>query len=59
MDNVKIAIEFDLGNDAFQPEPGPEIARILRELADKFEQGQLPSSAWDINGNTVATLKYE
>ena len=35
-----------------------EIARILRELADKIEDGQTEGNIRDINGNTTGTFKY-
>ena len=34
-----------------------EIARILRDIADKIERGAEPKSARDYNGNTVATIR--
>ena len=50
-------IEIETDNDAFAPEPGPELARILRELADKLDAGTVPESVRlrDINGNTCGT----
>lgn len=42
-----------LGNAAFERNPRPEIARILRETADKLEQGRDVLALRDINGNTV------
>lgn len=51
-------INIDIGqldNDAFQPDPRPEIARILRELADKIENGMEEGRFFlrDLNGNKV------
>lgn len=51
---VTLAIECD--NDAFAGEAGPEIARILRELADKFDRGAAMGDRAllrDINGHLV------
>jgi len=38
---------------------GYEVARILRKLADQFEQGETPILAMDINGNRVVKIDYE
>jgi hypothetical protein len=46
------ALTIDAENAAFEPEPGPEVARILREIADELTS-QDSGSAMDINGNTV------
>ena len=62
MADLKITINLD--NSAFDDEqdmgPGPEVARILRYLADTFEdtlvvtpRGPEPLSIRDINGNRV------
>ncbi|UNY48828.1 hypothetical protein P9294_gp113 [Bacillus phage FADO] len=53
----KIIIEIETGNAAF--EDGNELSRILRSLADKYENGDTPSSERDINGNKVAKITYE
>jgi hypothetical protein len=47
-----VRINIETGNDAFAESPTGEIARILRALADEFEQYGLPDHALhDINGN--------
>mgnify|MGYP006279860979 CR=1 FL=1 len=53
MSAYRIHVETD--NDAFYPEPGPELARMLRALADRLEAGDLsePIRLRDSNGNTV------
>lgn len=56
MNRLEINIKTD--NAAFDDEArGPELARILRRLADQFDNGDLPDSdPWiihDINGNRV------
>lgn len=48
-------------NDAFQPEKGPELARILRELASRVERDGQPARreewpVYDINGNRVGKV---
>lgn len=48
-------------NAAFDDAPASEIARILRDLADKLERDGVPMDGrenWrlrDVNGNTVGT----
>jgi hypothetical protein len=32
-----LSIRIDTENDAFGPQPGPELARILRKLADRID----------------------
>ena len=46
----KLAIES--GNEAFTEDPEAEVARILREVADKL-QHENGGNIRDINGNTV------
>lgn len=54
---VTICIETD--NAAFGSEPGPELARILRELAAKFRDGGgVPAKIMDVNGNTVGRVEF-
>jgi hypothetical protein len=50
-------IKINTENDAFQGGNGrAEIARILRELADKIEAGESPRTILDVNGNTVGRI---
>ena len=60
---MRVIISFETCDDAFQDD-GVEVARILRELAGKAEQG-FPGQ-WgtddgirikDANGNTVGTAR--
>lgn len=55
----KIIINMD--NDAFWEEPMTEIARILRQAADKAEDRGLVGSGLvrDVNGNTVGQWSIE
>lgn len=50
-------VVFSTTNDAFADEPGQEIARILRDLADKIEENGLVEDVVqrirDINGARV------
>lgn len=53
----KIVIEIKTSNDAFQDgNSHSEIARILRQLADDFENNMAVKILRDINGNTVGSL---
>ena len=39
-------------------DPGPELARILRDVADRMEGGYvLSGSVFDINGNKVGSFE--
>lgn len=50
-------VKIETGNAAFSDgNRNYEIARILRELADKLEHGHEPATVRDINGNTVGTV---
>jgi hypothetical protein len=53
----KIIIKLELKGSAFDEYPGMEVARILRELADRIEgMTQAPDGLMmlhDINGNAV------
>ena len=60
---MKIKIEIDLNNAAFQPGPGMELSRILGNLADRIQfwsdAGKIldPFKLTDSNGNTVGKGK--
>jgi len=52
-----ITIEISSGGAAFVDEgPREEIARILRELAIRIEEGQTPTIVRDLNGNKCGTV---
>lgn len=58
-----LKIEITTTNEAFLVDPGVEMARILRTLADKIE-GAGPGEAGvffarDINGNRVGSATYQ
>lgn len=47
-------LEIETGNAAFDDEGAAyEIARILRALADRIENGDSAGSVRDVNGNKV------
>jgi len=55
-----IKIEIDTDNAAFKDDGCTEVARILREFADKIDGRELPKSQetfglYDINGNSVGS----
>jgi hypothetical protein len=54
-----ITITIKTGNAAFEPDPNYELARILKEIAKKLENGYDPEdiSIMDINGNNVGEIK--
>lgn len=64
---MKVIIQMDCGNAAFDPEnggPATEVARILRNLADQLDQYPEtmpggPIILRDINGNLVGGLRVE
>jgi hypothetical protein len=52
-----IIIKFDTDNEAFRDGNGfSETARILRKIADEFEQGDYSDKVRDLNGNSVGTV---
>lgn len=55
---MKAMLEIDMGNAAFEDDPG-ELARILREVADKVENGVIEGDEFvlrDLNGNHVGQM---
>jgi hypothetical protein len=55
----EIIIKIETVNAAFEGAEGYEVARILRDLADKIEDNNQPSKVRDINGNTVGAIEYK
>ena len=67
---MKFQLNLTCDNDAFEPtdaECDAEVARILRELADKVEAGELclpigmrtfNQTLYDLNGNDVGRATY-
>ena len=49
-------LTFKTQNEAFDAGP-PEIARILREVAERIERDDSEGTVRDYNGNTVGTFK--
>lgn len=62
MKAIELTIKINLENASFE-EPGPEIARILKELAETLgdfnkerDSHDYPMSLRDVNGNYVGTV---
>ena len=55
-----ITIKIDTGNAVFEGDNKEfELARILRQIADKLEQGRQVKRIFDINGNAVGYYTEE
>lgn len=48
----------ELENAAFDTFPQAELARILREAADKIENGHQEFTLRDLNGNRVGAAEF-
>ena len=59
--NMEYIIKINCDNAAFTENPGMEVARILRKLADIVESNGLQNKKlMDINGNSVGyTVLHE
>lgn len=59
---MKLKIEIETDNDAFEPNGGSEAARILRDVADRIDGADVCDigfSVRDINGNRVGKVSVE
>ena len=54
-----IHLTIETGNAAFEGSTASEIARILRCVADEFEQDGFSNHPRDINGNVVGTISVK
>lgn len=55
-------LQIETGNAAFDEEnggAGEEVARIMREIANKVADGNTSGIAADFNGNTVGRWSLE
>lgn len=52
---TEFSADFQSGNAAFGENPAEEMARILRDIAERIEQGQENGKARDINGNSIGS----
>jgi len=51
-------LRFDTDNAVFEESFASECARILREVADKLEEGDDNGAIRDINGNSIGKWSY-
>lgn len=58
---MKFNLTIETGNDALSdPHTGNlELARILRDAAQRIEDGAISNVCRDINGGTVGHWRYE
>jgi len=60
---MKLIIEIEMDNEAFENLPGVEISRILRKFAYNIKLDEIePKDQWlllDFNGNRVGTARIE
>lgn len=61
---MQLKISFGMDNEAFS-DPGPEAARIVREIADKLEGFTFSAACAgviypvrDVNGNRIGSYSY-
>lgn len=60
MGDFTLTIHTD--NAAFDPDPRPELAAILRQIASRIESGDTLhkfQTVWDSNGNDVGRYKLD
>jgi hypothetical protein len=57
---MTVTIKIDVDNDAFAQDIQGELARVLREVADKIDDyGRGREAILDANGNTCGTFRIE
>lgn len=56
---MKLEIEMECNNSAFDEDPTFEIRRILEEMLDKLDGGMKEGYLLDINGNLVGEYKLK
>lgn len=57
MSELRVAVA--IRNAAFEEDPGAELARILREAAERLEQGETAGNLRDFNGNAVGSFAIQ
>jgi hypothetical protein len=58
---AEFQLSIDSANDAFAENPYGEVARILRNVADRVDQGEEAShykNVIDFNGNVVGRFRF-
>ena len=58
-DKNMFKIEIETGNAAFEDDRNMELARILRQIAERLENGEDAGRVLDINGNKVGSFEME
>jgi len=56
---MEFIVNVTCDNAAFEGNPGIEISRILRKVADKVEAGQEAGKIMDVNGNSVGEFRLQ
>lgn len=49
----RFELSLKTGNAAFEDQPASEIARIIKDAAERIENGEFEGNLYDINGNRV------
>lgn len=56
---MKFSLEINCDNDAFAPDPGAEVARILRRAAKRIDEcPEDERGLQDVNGNHVGQWRF-
>lgn len=55
---MEFTIKIDCDNAAFDQAPEAEVARILRDVAQRVVQGQTTVMLFDYNGNQVGEARF-
>ena len=56
---MKLSLDLNSSNAAFEESGEFEVARILRDVADKIERGESDGRLRDVNGNNVGSWFLE
>jgi hypothetical protein len=56
---MKFALQLECDNAAFEECLRVEVARILRNAADRIEQLPVSGKLYDINGNSVGRYYFD
>lgn len=56
---MRFTIDIECNNSAFDPDPWPELARILRDMAGQLEERHPDyMTLRDVNGNAVGNAAF-
>lgn len=56
---MKLSLDLNSNNAAFEDSGEFEVARILRDVADRIESGSTEGRLRDVNGNNVGSWFLE